>query len=83
MKTTELSLIPLDALIQEIMGRCDHAVIMLVQRGTPVPTSASVYRTYKGDGYTCVGLGFEASTLALERMRASAAPFGRMPDGGG
>ena len=67
-----------EALVEELLSRCSHAVLML--RRDEGEGLLHVHRLWKGDRHVCVGLAMEAVSLVsfdtLERQKAAQANGG-------
>ena len=56
-----LELVPLNDLVTEMLTRCDHGVIVLLQCGQPAPDDTTRMRRFKGNALICTGLASDAA----------------------
>lgn len=78
----DLSLVPLDILVQELLDRHDHAIFMGAKT-MAMPDSKQTdiisIRRWKGNAYTCAGLCDSLNRSVLDLFHKSETPI----DGGG
>ncbi len=79
----DLSLVPTDDLVEELLGRVDHGVIALLkvrQQGeTAAEQEYAVLRQWRGTAFTCAGLGYG---VAREAMNAFDEDHDRLDEDG-
>lgn len=66
----DLSLAPDKDLRDELFRRCDHGVIVLMREAEYAKDTISVYRSWKGNVHTCVGLAMDLVTMLLRDYEA-------------
>lgn len=71
---SDLSLVSLNDLLDEVLGRVDHGVVALMQVGEHTPNTITRIRRWKGNANTCAGLGLDVAHSALEGLRAEEQP---------
>jgi hypothetical protein len=58
-----------DELIQELMLRCDHGVVVTLRCDYPCPRENTRKFQWKGNEHTCAGLAFDVAHEALQAFR--------------
>lgn len=87
----DIELISTNHLIAELLSRCDHGIIALMQTQIGGPDTSKYCRSWTGNTHACVGLAADISSRILEnfRLRQTDSPRGEEgpdvegPDGTG
>ncbi len=64
----QLATVPMDDLIKELLGRCDHGVVLLLQTRIK-PTQNNLTRFWTGDSHACLGLCTDMEYDIIDSIR--------------
>ena len=64
----EIDLVPTERLIAELLSRCNHGIIALMQTQIGGPDTSKHLRSWTGNTHTCLGLAADISRRILEEF---------------
>lgn len=75
MPDVDLSLVPMNALLDEVFARCEHGEVALLQVGEQWPDTTTLRVRWKGNSHTAAGLAANASWRILAAYDEASKPL--------